>query len=110
MQGKEGCAFAKQCQVVSTPRLTNLPGPAVDAIHRIVTDASRLTETWLAALYTKGMSDGGYIELLGIVVAVISIDGFHRALGMPPEPLPEPVAGEPSGLTPRRVGRTGCLG
>ena len=88
--------------------VTNLPGPAVDAIHRIVTDASRLTETWLSDLYTAGMSDGGYIELLGIVVAVISIDGFHRAMGMPPEPLPEPVAGEPSGLRPEGLAEQGA--
>lgn len=88
--------------------VTNLPAPAVDAIHRIVTDASRLTETWLGDLYTKGMTDGKYIELLGIVVAVISIDGFHRAMGMSPEPLPEPVAGEPSGLRPEGLADQGA--
>lgn len=79
---------------------TNLPGPAIDAIHRLVTDPSRLTESWLRDSYTKGMTDGKYIELLGIVVAVISIDGFHRAMGLPLEPLPEPESGDPSGYRP----------
>ena len=80
--------------------VTNLPPVAIDAVHRIVTDASRLTQSWLEQSYAEGMSDGRYVELLGIVVAVVSIDGFHRAMGLPLEPLPEPVAGEPSGYRP----------
>lgn len=80
--------------------VTNLPVPAIDAIHRIVTDPSRLTESWLRDSYTQGMTDGRYIELLGIVVAVISIDGFHRAMGLPLEPLPDPLPGKSSGYRP----------
>ena len=59
-----------------------------------------LTERWLLESYGEGMTDGKYIELLGIVVAVISIDGFHRAMGLPVEALPTPVAGTPSGYRP----------
>ncbi len=88
--------------------VTNLPAPAIDAIHRIVTDVSRLTETWLTDLYSQGMTDGKYIELLGIVVAVISIDGFHRAMGFEPEPLPTPEPGEPSGYRPPGAGDMGA--
>ena len=110
------CELCKERQAALSPNsikgehalVTNLPAPAVDAIHRIVTDASRLTEAWLNDLYTKGMTDGEYIELLGVVVAVISIDGFHRAMGMPPEPLPEPEAGETSGLRPEGLADLGA--
>jgi hypothetical protein len=80
--------------------VSNLPPVAVDAVHRVATDASRLTKTWLDECEDSGMSDGQYVELLGIVVAVVSIDGFHRAMGFALEPLPEPVAGEPSGYRP----------
>ena len=80
--------------------VTNLPAPAIDAVHRIVTDVSRLTESWLLDSYKEGMTDGKYVELLGIVVAVVSIDGFHRAMGLPLESLPEPVPGEPTGYRP----------
>ena len=40
---------------------------------------------------------------MGIVVAVLSIDEFHRALGMPVEPLPEARPGSPSEYTPTRL-------
>ena len=80
--------------------VTNLPAAAIDAVHRIVTDVSRLTESWLQNSYQEGMTDGKYVELLGIVVAVTSIDGFHRAMGLPLESLPEPVPGEPTRYRP----------
>ena len=34
------------------------------------------------------------------MVAVISIDGFHRAVSLPLEPLPDPAGGEPDGYRP----------
>src|SRR4030095_10565446 len=36
----------------------------------------------------------------GIVATVVNIDALHRALGAPPEPLPEPRPGEPSRQRP----------
>ena len=53
------CELCKERQAALSPNsikgehalVTNLPAPAVDAIHRIVTDASRLTEAWLNDLY-----------------------------------------------------------
>ncbi len=78
-----------------------LPEEAVDAVHRLVSDPSGLSQTWLEKLLAQGrVSDGHYVELLGIVVCVVSIDGFHRALGLPPEPLPAPLPGEPSRYRP----------
>lgn len=82
---------------------TNLPEVAIDAVHRIVTDVSRLTKTWLEDCGEQGLSKEQYIELLGIVVAVISIDAFHRALGIDDEKLPEPIAGEPSYYLPTSI-------
>jgi len=77
-----------------------LPDEAVDAVHRIVTDASRLSMSWLEKLQANGLSDAHYVELVGVVVATVSIDSFHRSLGLPLEPLPEPVDGVPSGYRP----------
>ena len=73
------------------------PVPAVDAIHRIVNDASRLTRRWYACTVDCGLSDGRYVELVGTVVSVPSIDSFCRAIGVPLHPLPEPA--------PRRLHR-----
>lgn len=77
-----------------------LPEAAVDAVHRLVTDASRLSRSWFEKLQADGVSDAHYVELLGVVVSLLSVDGCHRALGLPPEPLPEPQPGEPSRYRP----------
>ena len=77
-----------------------LPEAVVEAVHRLATDASRLTKTWLEKLCASGVSDGHYVELLGIVVGIVSIDEFHRALGLSLEPLPAPEPGEPTQYRP----------
>ena len=77
-----------------------LADAAIDAVHRLVTDAPRLSRSWVEKLAAQGISDGHYVELLGVVVAVISIDSFHRGLSQPLEPLPTPEEGTPSGYRP----------
>ncbi len=77
--------------------VSDLPDNVIDVVHRLCTDASRLTRKWLDE---SSLSKELYVELLGIVVAVISIDGFHRALGFPLENLPVPQPGEPDGYRP----------
>lgn len=84
----------------------SLPPRAVDAVHRIVTDQGRITRRWveenagsgLSSL--SGLSKAAYVELVGVVVAVFSIDEFHRALGLALEPLPAPRAGAPDRYQP----------
>ena len=83
-----------------------LPAPMVDAVHRVTTDAARLTESWLDSLRRAGLSDECYVEALGVAVLVISIDEFHHAMGLPVEPLPEPWPGEPSHDRPRGLTTT----
>ena len=73
-----------------------LPAAAIDAIHRIVTDATRLTKEWVTGLSGEGVPDTHYVELLSVVVSIRSIDGFHRAMGLLPEPLPQARDGEPT--------------
>lgn len=77
-----------------------LPGVVVDAVHRIVTDQGRITRSWVEGNVGRGLAKPAYVELVGVVVAVVSIDEFHRALGLPLEPLPAPRAGEPDRYTP----------
>ena len=75
----------------------------VEAVHRVTTDASRLTKKWLDGVLADGLPVEQYVEALGVAVVVISIDEFHHALGLPPEPLPAPLPGEPSHYRPRGV-------
>lgn len=85
-----------------------LPENAVDAVHRIATDASRLTKAWLESCFDSGLSDGQYVELLGVAVCVISIDRLHQALGLPLEHLPEPEVGQPTGYRPEHAAPGGA--
>lgn len=73
-----------------------LSGRAVDAVHRIITDQSRITQTFVDDNAANDLSKEAYVELVGIVVTVFSIDEFHRALGVPLPALPEPQLGQPS--------------
>jgi hypothetical protein len=85
-----------------------LPEPAIDAIHRITTDPGRLSRGWFERTLAAGLSDGHYVELVGVLVTLLSIDAFQRGLGVAPEPLPEPEDGEPSRYRPARAGDAGA--
>ena len=75
----------------------------VDAVHRVITDQSRITQVFIDDNTANGLSEEHYVELVGIAVTVFSIDEFNRALGLPLEPLPEPEAGEPEGYRPAQA-------
>jgi len=105
-----GCAYCAERRTALSPY--NLPGQhtsveespldanAIDAVHRVVTDQTRITKTWIQENAANGLSEGQYVELVGVIVCVFSIDEFCRALGLPLEPLPAPVEGEPSKYVP----------
>ncbi|MBT3344772.1 MAG: hypothetical protein HN712_07375 [Gemmatimonadetes bacterium] len=82
---------------------TDLSEIAIDAVHRIVTDQARITRQWIDDNAAGDLGKPAYVELVGIVVAVFSIDEFHRALDLPLEPLPEPQPGEPSHYVPAHL-------
>jgi hypothetical protein len=78
-----------------------LPASAIDVIHRVVTDSGRLTEAWFAkTMGTLEITDEQYVEIVGVIVTVISIDSFCRGVGVPLHPLPHPEPGEPSHYRP----------
>ena len=89
-------------------RTTHLTDAVVDTVHRVTTDPARLSRSWLDGVNAAGVTDEQYVELLGVVVAAISIDAFHRALGLPLEPLPAAIAGLPSGYRPPGAADSGA--
>ena len=83
------------------PGPAELPEAAVFAIHKLIGDLPNVTREWYDdTISAEGMSDAHYIELLGVVVHVWSVDEFHRALDIELEPLPDPIPGEPSRTRP----------
>jgi hypothetical protein len=80
--------------------LGQLSAAAVEAVHQITNDPGRLTHSWFEKCQADGLADTHYVELVGVVGTVVSIDAFCRGLGVSPHPLPEPQAGEPSRRRP----------
>jgi alkylhydroperoxidase family enzyme len=80
--------------------VTALPTAAVEVIHRVTLDHGRLTRSWFEKTLAAGLDDAHYVEIIGVVVTVVSIDSFCRGLGVPLHPLPEPIPGEPSQRRP----------
>ena len=80
-----------------------LQDAAIDAVHRIVTDQTRITQKYVNDNVANGLSKEAYVELVGVVVAVLSIDEFHRALNLPIEPLPTARPGDPSAYRPAHL-------
>ena len=77
-----------------------LSDPAVDVIHRVVTDPGRLSRQWFDETMMAGLSAEQYVEILGTLVALVSIDSFCRGIGVPLHPLPAPQPGTPSCYRP----------
>lgn len=74
-----------------------LPEAAVYAIQKLVVDNANLNRQWYdEVIASDGMSEERYVELVAVVVHALSIDEFHRTLGLDLEPLPDPVEGSPS--------------
>ena len=108
------CPLCLQRQQALSPRTivgthlneSLLRAPIVDVVHTIVTDASRITQSWYQSLIdgTPGesrLTEGEYIEIVGTVVAMVSIDSFADALGIAHRPLPEPIdTSDPDQYTP----------
>ena len=80
-----------------------LDARVVDAVHRVITDQSRITASYINDNTANGLSEEAYIELVGVAVTVFSLDEFNRGLGLPPEPLPAPKAGEPTRYRPAQA-------
>ncbi len=78
----------------------DLPSAWVEVVHRVRTDPGRLSKKFYDEALASGISEEQYVEILGVVVRVTSIDTFCYALGLPLHALPEPQPGEPSRRRP----------
>ena len=85
-----------------------LPPAAVEVIHRLTTDPGRLSKSWFDRVLADGLDEGAYVETVGVIVTVVSIDSFCRGIGVPLHDLPEPLEGEPSRYRPATAGDDGA--
>ncbi|MEM9655271.1 MAG: hypothetical protein AAGA65_24480 [Actinomycetota bacterium] len=54
------------------------------------------------------IGEGPYVELIGIVAVTVMVDVFAEAMGLDPEPFPEPIDGEPARTEPDGLGDIGA--
>jgi len=86
---------------------SDLSDTIVEVIHRVTTDPKRLTLTWFHGVMQQGLSVEKYIEVLGTLVCVLSVDEFCRGMDVPLNDLPEPMAGEPNHYRPANIREDG---
>ena len=72
----------------------------VELIHRVVCDPGRLNKSWTESIIDKGLSEGEYVEIVGLIAMVMILDTFTMGLGLPHSDLPEPKIGVPTQYTP----------
>ena len=81
-------------------RLGSLTPAMIEAVHRIRSDPGRLTKSWYDGVWAAGLEDGEYVEMVGVMLTLVSVDVFARVLGLAVPDLPAPVAGAPSRYRP----------
>lgn len=105
---RDQCAFCREIKNAispSAPRGTHqttgrLTAPEIELVHRVVSDPGRLSEQWAQSVLDSGLADGEYVEIVGLVAMVMMMDTFTLGLGLPDQPLPAPVTGEPTRYRP----------
>ncbi|HIF97623.1 MAG TPA: hypothetical protein EYQ54_11460 [Myxococcales bacterium] len=85
-----------------------LPAAAADLVRRVAADVHTLNADSVGGLVGE-LGDAAYVELCAVVVCVTAIDAFAEALGVEPEPLPEPRSGQPDGLRPGGMAEAGAF-
>ncbi len=76
----------------------------MEAVHRVRTDAGRLSSSWLKALHDQGLDDARYMELIGIVATISALDTVDRAVGRSLRSLSKAVDDEPTRHRPAGAG------
>jgi alkylhydroperoxidase family enzyme len=102
-----GCALCARLKAALSPSVPGehdspgkLSAAEVELVHRVASDPGRLTEGWARSVLARGLTEGEYIEIVGVISMVMMMDTFMRALGRPGRPLPEPQPGEPTRYRP----------
>lgn len=114
VRNAQGCRLCKERKQALSPyaargaheSLGNLPGEAVEAVHRLVTNASRITEAWVRTMADGPLGEAGYVEIVSVASIVTALDTFDHALGRMPRALPAAVDGPPSRRRPAGAKRS----
>jgi len=102
------CALCAEIRAALSPgavrgahdTLGALGAAEVELVHRVVADPGRLSERWAQSVLARGLAEGEYVEIVGVVAMVMIMDTCTRALGLRDHALPAPQDGAPTGYRP----------
>jgi alkylhydroperoxidase family enzyme len=80
-----------------------VPAAALQAAAVIYSRPAAITSARVDEYRAAGLDDRAYVETVGVVSRLAAVDGVLAALGIDPEPLPDPIAGTPSGIVAQRA-------
>ncbi len=72
----------------------------VELVHRGVSDPGRLSKAWTQEVLNGGITEGEYVEIVGIIASVMIMDTMTMALGSNNTELPHKREGKPSNYLP----------
>ena len=100
--GEERVQIAAEARraMAGEPSGDELSAAVAGVVRTVAADSPLISAEWVEGLVAKGVDMPAYAEIIGVLARLSAVDMFHRALGMPLEPLPDPQPGEPSRTPP----------
>ena len=104
VRNAHSCSHCRRCREALSPYTVDgahhsagrLSPGMLEIVHRIATDAGRLTRKWLYGMLEGGVTEEQYVEAVGVIALITALDTFDFALGLPPRALPAAHPGAPS--------------
>jgi hypothetical protein len=98
LSGDERVSVAGEARAARTfaDAHTGLDPLLTEAAQSVSAAAHLITREWVSDLLARGLTVERFVEVVGIVSRLAAIDAYVRGIGSAEEPLPDPVAGEPT--------------
>lgn len=88
--------------------LSDIDNETAEIMVKLAADAASIDRTW-ANRAVDIVGDGKYVEIVAVAASMAVIDAFAEAVWIDPSPLPEPIAGDPSGVRPDGIADIGAF-
>ena len=78
-----------------------LPQAAVRVAEQVAVDTKNVGRDFFEEAQDAGLSEGQYVETVGVVSRLVNNDVFARGVGLPVRPLGQVKSGDATGKTPK---------